>query len=148
MVRKQNPPVTPRKRGVVFIARLLDCFFPLIASQSLSTQRLYFDSPGGSPMTRLICLLTALSCLVVLPGCSSCFGNSCRRPSFLEFRNTSRGLYRNNCNAPCNAPCEPCGTAPCGCEPCGSPTPCCEGGVESGTVIGPTPVMSDPGTFS
>ena len=99
---------------------------------------LSFRFSGRLPMMRFICLLTAIGCLVILPGCSSCCGNSCRRPSFLEFRNASKGLYQNGCNTPCSSPCEPCGAAPRGCEPCGNSSPCCEGGIESGTVIGPT----------
>ena len=99
---------------------------------------------GGLPMIRVICLLTAVGCLATLPGCSSCFGNSCRRPSFMEFRNTGRRIYRQECGVPCN----PCGTpAPC-CEPCGSPAPCCEGVIEGGTVISPGPTTGEPGTFS
>lgn len=95
-------------------------------------------------MKRVLCLLIALSCLASLPGCSSCLGNSCRRASMMEFRNTGRGIYRRDC-AP---PCDPCQTSPCGGEPCGVTTPCCEGRMEGETIIGPTPTLSEPGTFS
>ncbi len=95
-------------------------------------------------MFRVICLLAAVGCLATLPGCSSCAGNSCRRPSFMEFRNTGRRIYRQECGVPC----DPCGTpTPC-CEPCGSAGPCCEGVMEGGTVISPGPVTPEPGTFS
>jgi hypothetical protein len=91
-------------------------------------------------MTRTLCLALVAGCLVATPGCSSCFGNSCRRPSFMEFRR-DRG---------CGCEVDPCHAPPCGCEPCGSPAPCCEGGVVGGTVIspGPAPATAEPGTFS
>jgi len=101
-------------------------------------------------MKRVLCLLIALSCLASLPGCSSCFGNSCRRGSMMEFRNTGRGIYRRGCGTPsgCGTPCDPCQAAPCGCEPCGEAAPCCEGMMEGETVISPSPTSSEPGTFS
>lgn len=95
-------------------------------------------------MKRTLCLLIALSCLATLPGCSSCFGNGCRRSSFMEFRNTGRGIYHRECGTPCS----PCNAAPCGCEPCGNSAPCCEGVMEEGTVVRPSTTMSEPGTFS
>jgi len=95
-------------------------------------------------MSRNVCLAIALAALAAAPGCSSCFGggNSCRRPSFMEFR------------SPCGRRAEPCPppmAAPCGpvCEPCGA-APCCEEGVIS-TLPGGVPVgqpVGEPGTFS
>ena len=91
-------------------------------------------------MSRQMCLAIVLGCLVTAPGCCSCFGggNSCRRPSFMEFRSPCRGQAD-----PCHAPaCEP------ACGPAAAPAPCCEGG---GTVIhapSSAPVVSEPGTFS
>lgn len=98
-------------------------------------------------MSRCVCLAIILGSLAAAPGCSSCFGgaNSCRRPSFMEFR------------SPCSLgrPAAPaCGAPACGepaCAPaCGpSAAPCCE---EGGTVISSPDsapaVVSEPGTFS
>lgn len=89
-------------------------------------------------MSRPVCLALILAALAAAPGCSSCFGNSCRRPSFMEFRSPCRGQ-----SDPCHMPaCEPaCGPA------CGTPAPCCEGG---GTVISSpsSAPMAGEGTFS
>lgn len=94
-------------------------------------------------MSRALCLAIALGCLAAAPGCSSCFGNnSCRRPSFMEFRGD--GCFNRQKPAPMAAPA--CG-AP-ACDPCGAPAPCCEGG---GTAISApisAPVVGEPGTFS
>lgn len=96
-------------------------------------------------MSRPLVLVLALVGLAAIPGCSSCFGsNSCRRPSFMEFRGD--GCF-NRRQEPQMAPCGP----PCGspaCDPCSAPAPCCEGG---GTVISSpasAPVVTEPGTFS
>jgi len=96
-------------------------------------------------MSRSMCLAIVIGSLVAAPGCSSCFGgNSCRRPSFMEFRSpcSSGRPVAPACGAPA---CEPaCGPA---CAPAAAP--CCE---EGGTVIsspGSAPVVvGEPGTFS
>jgi hypothetical protein len=103
-------------------------------------------------MSRAICLVLGLASLAAAPGCSSCFGggNSCRRPSFMEFRSPC-GQQAEPCQAPMAAPCGPV------CDPCGPAAasgPCCEGAAMPGTVIpgssGGMPVMpaGEPGTFS
>ena len=137
--------VTRANRGVGFKGcRRLGRRLPVAMANNVHRPPFEPIALGGFPMTRVVCLLTAIGCLATLPGCSSCFGNnSCRRPSFMEFRNTGRGIYRHECGAPC----DPCQAAPC-CEPCGSPAPCCEGVMEGGTVISPSQVTSEPGTFS
>lgn len=87
-------------------------------------------------MSRSLGLVVALVALVAAPGCSSCLGgfNSCRRPSFMEFRSPCRGQPE-----PCAAP---------ACEPACAPAPCCEGGGE--VISGPmsAPVVGEQGTFS
>ena len=105
-------------------------------------------SAGDSNMSRTVCLAIILGSLVATPGCSSCFGggNSCRRPSFMEFRSPcSRG---QETPPACGAPMAPaCGAPACGAPACG-PAPCCEQGgaimqsPSSGTVV------SESGTFS
>ena len=49
-------------------------------------------------MSRFVCLALGLAALAAAPGCSSCMGggNSCRRPSFMEFR------------SPCSQQAQPC----------------------------------------
>jgi hypothetical protein len=95
-------------------------------------------------MSRFVCLSLLLGGLVATSGCSSCFGgNSCRRPSFMEFRSPCGGRSQP-CTAPMAAPmCEPaCGPA-CGAEA----APCCgEGGVMSAPMS--APIVGEPGTFS
>ncbi len=91
-------------------------------------------------MARALCLAIAVATLAAAPGCSSCFGSSCRRPSFMEFR---------SCGSPAPAPCAAPVCAP-ACEPacgpaCESAAPCCEGGMSA--PVG-APVMGQPGTFS
>jgi len=105
-------------------------------------------------MSRSLCLTLILGSLLAAPGCSSCFGggNSCRRPSFMEFRSPcgSRGNAAPACGAPmapaCGAPMAPACGAP-ACDPCGSAAPCCE---EGGTISSPSsmPVVHEQGTFS
>jgi hypothetical protein len=95
-------------------------------------------------MLRFGCLALALAALAAAPGCSSCFGNSCRRPSFMEFRSP---CGRNECAAPMAAPCGPV------CDPCGpasAPAPCCEGGFSTmpGDMPVGAPISHEPGTFS
>ena len=94
-------------------------------------------------MSRTLCLALILGSLAAAPGCSSCFGggNSCRRPSFMEFRSPcSRG---QETGPACGAPMAPA----CGAPAC-APAPCCEEGgaimssPSSGTVV------SESGTFS
>lgn len=93
-------------------------------------------------MARALCLAIAVATLAAAPGCSSCFGSSCRRPSFMEFR---------SCGSPAPAPCAaPAPTCAPTCEPacgpaCESAAPCCEGGMSA--PIG-APVVGQPGTFS
>ena len=137
--------VTRPKHGVGFKSfRRLGRRLPVVMANYVQLPPCEPIAFGGFPMTRVLCLLTAIGCLATLPGCSSCFGNNgCRRPSFMEFRNTGRGIYRHECGVPC----DPCQAAPC-CEPCGSPAPCCEGVMEGGTVISPGQVTTEPGTFS
>jgi hypothetical protein len=94
-------------------------------------------------MTRAICLALVVSSLAAAPGCSSCFGSSCRRPSFMEFRSCGSAAA-----TPCAAPAPACAPA---CEPaCGpvgeSAAPCCEGGMAA--PLEGAPVMGQPGTFS
>jgi hypothetical protein len=93
-------------------------------------------------MSRSLCLALVVVSLAAAPGCSSCFGSSCRRPSFMEFRSPCSG--RQEAAPVCAPACEPaCGPA------CGA-APCCEGGAVSGGV-GPssTPVVvGEQGTFS
>jgi hypothetical protein len=95
-------------------------------------------------MTRVMCLAIAAVSLAATPGCSSCMGsfNSCRRPSFMEFRSCGREAE------PCAAPAAPVCAPACGptCEPaCGSPAPCCEGGMSAPAGA---PIVGQPGTFS
>lgn len=95
-------------------------------------------------MSRTLCLAIALATLAAAPGCSSCLGggNSCRRPSFMEFRSPC-GQRSEPCAQPMAAPCAP------ACEPCGA-APCCEEGVISsapGGLPAAAPAAA-PGTFS
>jgi hypothetical protein len=98
-------------------------------------------------MSRIVCLALGLAALAAAPGCSSCMGggNSCRRPSFMEFRSPC-GRQAEPCQAPMAAPCGPV------CEPCGpaaAPAPCCDGAVGSGHPVGmPMAPAGEPGTFS
>ncbi|MFM8434057.1 MAG: hypothetical protein ACKOBP_01755 [Planctomycetia bacterium] len=102
-------------------------------------------------MSRSLCLALMLASLAAAPGCSSCFGgfNSCRRPSFMEFRSpcSSRAPMAAPMAAPMMAP--PCGAPACApaCDPCQSAAPCCE---EGGVISSPasTPVVHQQGTFS
>lgn len=98
-------------------------------------------------MSRSLCLAIVLGCLAAAPGCGSCFGgfNSCRRPSFMEFRSPCSS--RAPLAAPLMAP--PCGQ-PAGapaCDPCQSAAPCCD---EGGVISSPAsaPVVHEQGTFS
>lgn len=98
-------------------------------------------------MSRALCLAIALGCLAAAPGCSSCFGNnSCRRPSFMEFRGD--GCFNRQQPAPMAAPA--CGAPACApaCDPCGAAAPCCEGGGTAISMPASPPVVSEPGTFS
>jgi len=100
-------------------------------------------------MSRLVCLAIALSALTAVPGCSSCFGGSCRRPSFMEFRSPcGRRSEPMPMAAPCGPVCDPCGPMM---GPAMGPAPCCdEGPMLRGTPGVPvSPRVSDePGTFS
>jgi len=89
-------------------------------------------------MSRFVCLTLMLGGLVATSGCSSCFGgNSCRRPSFMEFRSPC-----GERSAPCAAPvCEP------ACGPAAGAAPCCEEGRVISAPMG-APIMGEPGTFS
>lgn len=111
-------------------------------------------------------LLIAAASLASAPGCSSCFGsaNSCRRPSFMEFRSpcarsSGAGCLGGAAAAPCGAPAQPCQPAcgeavhepACGpaCGPAGAaPAPCCGEGGGTMTLPGSVPVVVEPGTFS
>jgi hypothetical protein len=103
-------------------------------------------------MSRCVCLAIILGSLAAAPGCSSCFGgaNSCRRPSFMEFRSpcSSGRPMAPACGAPsCGAPA--CGEPACA-PACGpSAAPCCEegGAVMSSPESAPV-VVGEPGTFS
>jgi len=98
-------------------------------------------------MVRFVCLALGLATLAAAPGCSSCMGggNSCRRPSFMEFRSPC-GRQGEPCQAPMAAPCGPV------CDPCGpaaAPAPCCDGAVMPGHPAGmPMAPAGEPGTFS
>jgi hypothetical protein len=100
-------------------------------------------------MGRTLLLALVVSSLAIAHGCSG-FGNSCRRPSFMEFQGggcLNRRQHPQPQIAPCGQPaCAPCATP--ACEPCGSPAPCCEGGGEMISSPMSAPVVSDPGTFS
>jgi len=66
-------------------------------------------------MYRTLCLVIALGSLAAAPGCSSCMGsaNSCRRPSFMEFRSPCSG-GGSPCAAPqpaCQPACQPAWTS-------------------------------------
>jgi hypothetical protein len=100
-------------------------------------------------MCRALCLMIALGSLAAAPGCSSCFGsaNSCRRPSFMEFRSPCSGggsMSPAPCGPACAPACEPaCGPA------CGSG--CGSGCGESGAMMmspSSSPVVVEQGTFS
>lgn len=98
-------------------------------------------------MCRSVCLAIVVASLAAAPGCTSCFGgNSCRRPSFMEFRSPcSRGS--GQCHDMGPAPCQPaCGPAHDG--GCGSAAPCCGEGSGGMAVPGSAPVVVDQGTFS
>lgn len=91
-------------------------------------------------MLRFGCLALALAALAAAPGCSSCMGGNCRRPSFMEFRSPCGG---GDCPPPMAAPCGPV------CDPCGgmpAAAPCCDGGMSS-MPMG-APVSHAEGTFS
>lgn len=91
-------------------------------------------------MSRTVCLVIALGCLAAAPGCSSCLGGSCRRPSFMEFRSPCRG-DRDPCHhQPSCEPMPACGPA------CG-PAPCCEEG-SVGMPAASGPMIVEQGTFS
>ncbi len=99
-------------------------------------------------MSRGVCLAIVLASLAAAPGCTSCFGgNSCRRPSFMEFRSPcSRGA--GGCQdagpAPCQPACGPAHDGGCG-SGCGSGCGEATGGM---AVPGSAPVVMDQGTFS
>ena len=98
-------------------------------------------------MTRALCLVIAVASLAAAPGCSSCMGSNCRRPSFMEFR--SCGSTPAPCAAPaavCAPACEPACEPACG-PACESAAPCCEGGGGMSVPAG-APMMGQPGTFS
>ena len=105
-------------------------------------------------MTRSLCLAIVLGSLVAAPGCSSCFGgfNSCRRPSFMEFRSPCSGGRMIGGAAPACGPqmAPACGAPACApaCDPCGSASPC--GGEEGMIISSPAsaPVVTEQGTFS
>ena len=97
-------------------------------------------------MVRFGCLALALAALAAAPGCSSCMGGNCRRPSFMEFRSPcSRGECPPPMAAPCGPVCEPCGPA---CGP--APGPCCEWGISTMPTEIPmgSPISQEQGTFS
>ncbi|MFM9195369.1 MAG: hypothetical protein ACKOWG_06475 [Planctomycetia bacterium] len=100
-------------------------------------------------MCRFLCLVIALGSLAAAPGCSSCFGgaNSCRRPSFMEFRSPCLGGAAP-CAAPQAQPCQPACAAPMH-EPACAPAcgPCGEGGAVISSPAS-APVVGEPGTFS
>ena len=104
-----------------------------------------------SPITcRSLCLLIALGSLAAAPGCSSCFGsaNSCRRPSFMEFRSPCGGGSPCAAPQPQPQPCQPACGAPMHEPACGPACgPCGEGG---GMMSAPSsmPIVVEPGTFS
>ena len=83
-------------------------------------------------MARAWCLIALLAGLVAAPGCSSCFGGGCRRPSFMEFGSCLGGGCRSPAPVVYSAPMAPaCGTSSCGgCDECGqAAAPCCDEGM-------------------
>lgn len=98
-------------------------------------------------MCRSLCLVIALVSLAAAPGCSSCFGNanSCRRPSFMEFRTPCTG-GSSPCAAPTQQPCQPAFGVPMAEPACGPACGSCGEGVMSTPAS--APVVVEPGTFS
>jgi hypothetical protein len=72
-------------------------------------------------MSRIVWCVMVVAVMVTATGCN-CFGTSCRRPSFMEFRSPSQGWCGStpNCGPACAPVCGPaCGSE---CTTCGEET--------------------------
>lgn len=61
-------------------------------------------------MSRIVSCVMVMAVVVTATGCN-CFGSSCRRPSFMEFRSPACGGWCESapvCGPECMPACDPC----------------------------------------